>query len=220
MRSPPPRRRRARRPRAPPRRRANRVRTRAGEGGHRRHPPERWGLLRAGGRSERILLPTRVFRRGKRAMRLRVRHWRVVLDARENRTALPSSAAETYMPMPRNRSKCGWRRRIGRDDARERAVRAGGGRSAHLRRGFALGVRHRATRRSRTAGRRRVRDAQCRVNSCVNSGVNGFARRGTVAQQKSWDSTLKRGAFPLRGARGHNPRHRLEMTREERGGFP
>jgi hypothetical protein len=113
-------------------------------------------------------------RRGKRAMRLRVRHWRVVLDARENRTALPSSAAETYMPMPRNRSKCGWRRRIGRDDARERAVRAGGGRSAHLRRGFALGVRHRATRRSRTAGRRRVRDAQCRVNSCVNSGSTGL----------------------------------------------
>ena len=121
------------------------------------------------------------------------------------------------MPMPRNRSKCGWRRRIGRDDARERAVRAGGGRSAHLRRGFALGVRHRATRRSRTAGRQRVRDAQCRVNSCGNSGSTGL-RVVVPAHQKSWDSTLKRGTFPLRGARGHNPRHRLEMTREERGG--
>ena len=118
---------------------------------------------------------TRGDRRGKRATRLRVRRgvscsmrakigWRFRPSGRDAR------------PMPRNRSKCGWGRRIGRDDARERAVRAGGGRSAHLRRGFALGVRHRAPRPSRTAGRRRVRDAQCRVPYFWSTGVRVVSR--------------------------------------------
>ena len=137
------------------------------------------------------------------------------------------------------RAKIGWRfRPSGRDiyaDAAEsvqmrmetsnrtgRRARAGGLRGRRTKRAPPSGFRPRRppsrdpaveNRGAPASARRAVPSEQLR-----QQWVNGFARRGTVAHQKSWDSTLKRGTFPLRGARGHNPRHRLEMTREERGG--
>jgi hypothetical protein len=117
--------------------------------------------------------------------------------------------------------------RMGTSNRTGRRARAGGSRGRRTKRAPPSGFRPRRppsrdpaveNRGAPASARRAVPSEQSR-----QQWVNGFARSfaGQVVPADtttSWDSTLERGTFPLRGARGHNPRHRLEMTREERGG--
>ena len=118
----------------------------------------------AGGRSERILLPTRVFRRGKRAMRLRVRR-----------------GVSCSM-----RAKIGWRFRpsgLRRDaDAAESVQMRMGTSNRTGRRARAGGSRGRRTKRAPPSGFR-PRPPPSRNPAVENRGAPASARRAVPSEQ-------------------------------------